>query len=233
MRTKTTRQKILDAALKLFSQRGSLGAATRHIAREAGVAEVTLFRHFGSKETLFEEVIRGYSLLPAMKGILPRLEGAGYEEALLAIARRFLATLDERRDLIRIMLAERLSYPAPVKDISRGTLGEVFGILAGYFRRLQRRGVLRAFDPDDAARAFLGALFAYVHGPGFFFEDAGARKRQERFVVEYVTLFIRGTLATPIAGDPARGRRGEKDGGKRPGRAIMRKKARPVQGGVR
>jgi len=228
-----TRKKILAAALTLFSQRGYLGATTRQIAREAGVAEVTLFRHFGSKEKLFEEVIRGYSFLPAMKGILPRLEGAGYEETLLTIARRFLATLDDRRDLIRIMLAERLSYPAPVKNIFRGMLGEVFGILAGYFRRLQHRGVLRDFDPDDAARAFLGAFFAYVHGLGFFFEDAGERKRQERFVVEYVTLFIRGTLAAPIPGDPAKDRRGEKDGGRRPDRVIMRKKARPVQGGVR
>jgi len=69
---------------------------------------VTLFRHFGSKEKLFGEVIRVYSFLPTMKGILPRLEGAGYEETLLAIARHFLSTLDERRDLIRIMLARCL-----------------------------------------------------------------------------------------------------------------------------
>jgi AcrR family transcriptional regulator len=59
---------ILDAALRLFSQKGFLGATTRQIAREAGVAEVTLFRRFGSKEELFAEVIRGYSFLPAMKG---------------------------------------------------------------------------------------------------------------------------------------------------------------------
>ncbi len=188
-----TRKKILAAALTLFSQRGYLGATTRQIAREAGVAEVTLFRHFGSKGKLFEEVIRGYSFLPAMKGILPRLEGAGYEETLLTIARRFLATLDERRDLIRIMLAERLSYPAPVKDIFRGILGEVFGILAGYFRRLQHRGVLRDFDPDDAARAFLGAFFAYVHGLGFF-EDAESRRHREGFAAEFVRLFVEGTL---------------------------------------
>ena len=71
MSAEQTRDRILDAALKLFSQKGFLGATTRGIARDAGVAEVTLFRHFGSKEKLFEEVIRGYSFLPAMKGILP------------------------------------------------------------------------------------------------------------------------------------------------------------------
>jgi len=194
MNTERTRQRILDAALKLFSQRGFLGAATREIAREAGVAEVTLFRHFGSKEKLFEEVIRGYSFLPAMKGILPRLEEAGYEETLLSVARHFLATLDERRDLIRIMLAERLSYPAPVKEIFRGILGEVFGILAAYFRRLQHQGRLRDFDPDNAARAFLGAFFSCVHGPGFFFEEAEGRAHRERFAAEFVRLFVEGTI---------------------------------------
>lgn len=200
MKTKQTRETILAAALRLFSQRGFLGATTRQIACEAGVAEVTLFRHFGSKEKLFEEVIRGYSFLPAMKGILPRLEEARYEETLLTIARHFLATLDERRDLIRIMLAERLSYPATVKGIFRGILGEEFGILTGYFRRLQQRGVLRDFDPDEAARAFLGALFAYVHGLGFFFEDAADRSSRERFAGEFVRLFVEGTLRRRIDG---------------------------------
>jgi AcrR family transcriptional regulator len=194
---------------------------------------VTLFRHFLSKEKLFKEVIRRHSFLPALRGILPRLENAPYEEALRVIARGFLATLDERRDLVRIMLAERHLYPSEVRGIFREMLGEVFGILAGYFRRLQHRGVLRDFDPDDAARAFLGAFFAYVHGLGFFFEDGADRKSRERFAAEYVTLFIRGTLATPIPGDPAKDRRGEKDGGRRSDRVIMRKKARPVQGGVR
>lgn len=216
MNRERTREKILAAALKLFSQRGFLGAATRQIAREAGVAEVTLFRHFGSKEKLFEAVIRGRSFLPAMKGILPGLEQVGYEEALLTIARRFLATLDERSDLIRIMLSERHSYPAAVKDIFRGMLGEVFALLAGYFRRLQCGGTLRAFDPDEAARAFLGALFAYVHGLGFFFEDTADRRRRERFAAEFVRLFVEGTLERRTPGEqrgkPARRGREAKAG---------------------
>jgi len=201
MSTEQTRDKILDAALRLFSQKGFLGATTRGIAREAGVAEVTLFRHFPTKEALFNEVIRGYSFLPALRGILPGLEDASYEEALLAIARRFLATLDERRDLIRIMLAERHLYPSPVKGIFRGFLGEMVRKLADYFRRLQDRGVLRDFDPESGAKAFLGAFFAYVHFLGYFFETAENRRHNDRFAVEFVNLFVRGTAATgtPVA----------------------------------
>jgi AcrR family transcriptional regulator len=195
MSTATTQDKILEAALKLFSQKGFLGAATREIARGAGVAEVTLFRHFPTKEALFKEVIRRYSFLPALRGILPGLEEASYEEALLAIARQFLTTLDERRDLIRIMLAERPHYPSQVRGIFRGILGEAFRMLADYFRQQQAGGVLRDFDPDAAAKAFLGAFFAYVHFLGFFFGTSENRRHNDRFAVEFVELFIQGTIA--------------------------------------
>jgi AcrR family transcriptional regulator len=194
MSATTTRDKILEAALKLFSQKGFLGATTREIAREAEVAEVTLFRHFPSKEALFEEVIRRYSFLPALKGILPGLEGAGYEEALLEIARRFLERLDERKDLIRIMLAERHHYPSQVKGIFRGFLGEMIRMLADYFRQLQARGILRDFDPDVGAKAFLGSLFAYVNFLGFFLGTSGRGGRNDRFAEEFVKIFIEGTI---------------------------------------
>ncbi len=204
MKTERTRENILAAALALFSQRGFLGATTRQIAREAGVAEVTLFRHFGSKEKLFEAVIRGYSFLPAMRGILPGLEKVPYEKALLAVARRFLATLDERRDLIRIMLAERQFYPSEVRGIFREMLGEMFGMLAGYFREQQQRGMLREFDPEAGAKAFLGSFFAYVHGLGFFFENGADRKSRDRFAAEYVRLFVEGTIRRHPAGTKRR-----------------------------
>jgi AcrR family transcriptional regulator len=194
MSATTTRDKILDAALKLFSQKGFLGATTREIAREAEVAEVTLFRHFPSKEALFEEVIRRHSFLPALKGILPGLEGAGYKEALLEIARRFLERLDERKDLIRIMLAERHHYPSQVKGIFRGFLGEMIRMLADYFRQLQARGILRDFDPDVGAKAFLGSLFAYVNFLGFFLGTSGRGGRNDRFAEEFVKIFIEGTI---------------------------------------
>ena len=53
----STEQRILDAALKVFSSEGYTGATTRKISEEANVAEVTLFRKFHSKENLLREVL--------------------------------------------------------------------------------------------------------------------------------------------------------------------------------
>lgn len=52
-----TEQKILRAALKVFSEKGYVGATTLAIAQEAGFNEMTLFRRFKTKENLFNRVI--------------------------------------------------------------------------------------------------------------------------------------------------------------------------------
>lgn len=52
-----TEQKILEAALKLFSKKGYKGATTKAIAEESGYSEYTLFRKFKSKDRLYEKVM--------------------------------------------------------------------------------------------------------------------------------------------------------------------------------
>lgn len=57
MSKKKTRERMLTAALELFSEKGYAGTSTREIAERAGVNHITLFRHFGSKENLFQESV--------------------------------------------------------------------------------------------------------------------------------------------------------------------------------
>lgn len=58
---KKTQEKILKAATKLFSEHGYNGTSTKRIAEVAGVNEVTVFRHFGNKSNILQEVIRHFS----------------------------------------------------------------------------------------------------------------------------------------------------------------------------
>ena len=55
--TEDARSRIIEAALDLFSDKGFHATTTRNIAKKAGVNEVTLFRHFNNKTTLFQEVL--------------------------------------------------------------------------------------------------------------------------------------------------------------------------------
>src|SRR3954462_4178912 len=53
----TVRDELLDAAARVYAEAGYRGATTRRIALAAGVNEITLFRHFGSKDALLREAL--------------------------------------------------------------------------------------------------------------------------------------------------------------------------------
>ena len=58
-----TRQSVIDAALRLFGQRGYSGTTLRLIAAEAGCSRGPIYWHFANKEELFEAIL-AYSQLP-------------------------------------------------------------------------------------------------------------------------------------------------------------------------
>jgi AcrR family transcriptional regulator len=193
MAMRDTRGKILEASLSLFSKKGFLGATTKEIAKKAGVADPTLFRHFSSKERLLVDMIATHSFLPALKGLLPELKGLAYSDALQQIAGRFLDRLSERRNLIKIMHSEIHLYPAKVKDIQQNLIGEIVKTLASYFRGMQETGLLHEFDPELASRAFLGMFFQYFTNQEFVVEKKRKFENRDTVIREYVNIFVFGT----------------------------------------
>ncbi|MGC2063281.1 MAG: TetR/AcrR family transcriptional regulator [Thermodesulfovibrionales bacterium] len=192
---KNTRDKILDAGLKLFSTKGYLGATTKEIARVAGVAELTLFRHFASKERLFEEVLKHDSFLPVLRKMLPTVSGLSYEEALVRIARKQLLALKRRKGLIRIMHSEISRYPEKIRGIYHAFIDEMVNTLSTYFEGLVKSGALREFDTALGARAFFGMFYSYFNSQEFLMLGRYQTPDTDRVVREYVRIFVRGTMS--------------------------------------
>jgi AcrR family transcriptional regulator len=194
MKSNGTRHKILEAGLKSFSREGYLGATTREIAREAKIAEVTLFRHFRSKERLFEEVINAYSFLPALRDLLAEIETMKYEEALTLIAKRFLETLTLRKDMIQIMHAEMHRYPGKIHKVYHAFIDGIIETLASYFETMQKKRILRKFDPVHSARAFFGMFFSYFNAQELMMRKKYRFSDTEKTIREFVGIFVKGTM---------------------------------------
>jgi AcrR family transcriptional regulator len=192
--TSLTRDRILESALKLFSKKGYLGATTKDIARGAGIAEVTLFRHFPSKERLFEQVINTYSFLPVLRGLLSEISEMPYGRALTVIARRFLDTLNSRKDMIQIMQSEMRRYPEKIYKIYHDFLDEMVKTLGSYFQRMQKENILRKFDTESGARAFLGMFFSYFNAKEFRMFKKYKDMNTDKIIKEFIDIFLRGTL---------------------------------------
>lgn len=182
--------------MALVSEKGYLGATTREIARDAGVTELTLFRHFGSKEKLFEACLNRHSFLPALKELMPDLEDLPYEEALRTVGHRFLLSLKARKSMVKIMQAEMCRYPDHMRRMSVAFFDEMQNTLAGYFTERQRSGELRSFEPRLAARMFLGMLFSYFRTEEIIRKiDITKQRRMDRAVAGFVDIFVHGTQA--------------------------------------
>ncbi len=192
--TRSTKERILESAIKLFSQKGYLGASTREIARGAGVAEVTLFRHFSTKEKLFEEVLNNYSFLPVLKHKLPELFNLEYEEALFEIIRSFLSSLFLRKEMTKIIKAEIFTHPEKVAKYVQVFIDELYNTIAIYFKEMQEKGILRNFDTRLGGRALLGMVFSYFEVEEFIFQKQSSQEDYEKAIKEFVKIFAKGTL---------------------------------------
>lgn len=104
---RATRQRLLRAALDLFTSRGYHASTTPEIARRAGVAEGTIYRHFASKEELLNELYRAALrvLSDEVKAVPPTADCRGRLEAVAARWRE-LATRDPA--LIKLIFTARL-----------------------------------------------------------------------------------------------------------------------------
>jgi AcrR family transcriptional regulator len=158
-----SRQKLLEAAMRVFAEAGFRGATTRRIAEAAGVNEVTLFRQFKSKTALINEVAELYARrrseesLPAGP-VSPLKELADWCNAHLALLRN-------SRDMIRKCMAEVDDMPQMVPCMRRGP-DVVHRQLSEYTEQLVRQRGLKV-TPEDIHLACVmlqGALFAEAMG---------------------------------------------------------------------
>ena len=195
LKTLDTKERLLGATMKLVSEKGYLGATTREIAQEAGVSEITLFRHFGSKEKLFEGMLGQYTFLPHLKELRSRLDELPYEEALQIVATRFLLMLKERKSFIKIMFSEVNHYPGKIRKVYNNTIDETRATLADYFMSLQKKRMLRNVSPEASARTFLSMLVAYFRSEEIMRGlDITKKGKMDREVREIVDIFVHGTL---------------------------------------
>lgn len=188
-----TRERILEAAFNMFSKRGYRGSPTREIARLAGVNEVTLFRLFGSKETLFEEVLRHYSFLPRLREMLPALRNLSYNDALTQIGIEFYKVLRERKDTIRIILSEITLYPEMLSQAYDNFIDEMLKCLGDYFNDLKQKGIFRDIPPYVAGRAFLGMCYAFFQTEEIIKGKSPSQMTIRNTIRTFVDIFIKGT----------------------------------------
>jgi len=154
------RNAILEAAKRLFLIQGYDGVSMDQIAAEAGVSKLTVYSHFGDKETLFAAAVRAHCEQHLPPQLFAPEPGTPLRERLLAIAQAFfdMAAAPEAIRIHRLLCTPQLAQSPLTQlfwDVGPQRLHEEF---AGLLRRRSEAGELALDDADTASRQFFAVL---------------------------------------------------------------------------
>ncbi len=193
-RVTVTRERIIEAAMEVFTEKGYEGATTRAIAERARVNEVTLFRHFETKKNLLVEVMERYAALPEIeRGVGGSFTG-DVRKDLEAVGTRYLKSVLGRRRVILMTLCTAEKFPE-IKPLVARAPYKLRGYFVRYISDLKKKGRMRDIDPDMAARAFVEMFFGAAVSLPLLEENYEEEIEVKRIVTRFVDIYLDGILA--------------------------------------
>ena len=171
-------RKILLAAIESFSEKGFASTSTSEIAKKAGVAEGTIFRHYKTKKDLLMAIV-----VPIMAKVVGPYIVNDFDKVLNQQYDRiedFLrATIENRRDVlkkllpvVKIMLQEIPFHPELREQfidlISNNLFGRVTSIIEGY----QQKGQIIEMPAVSVARLVITSVMGYLFSRYILFPEA-------------------------------------------------------------
>lgn len=158
-------QEILNSAMKLFNENGYPGTTTASIAKEAGVTERTMFRHFKNKQVLFFECI--FSIVGELSDLWQQemKEGAGVGmDYLRAVARSYGKFVLQNPDKC-MFFVHLFSYRGmpEVDEVFKNYIEDSLNEAEKAFIAIKEKGEMKSdLHPRILAGVFLAQYFTTV-----------------------------------------------------------------------
>jgi AcrR family transcriptional regulator len=194
---KSTRTRLIDAALELFAAKGVTETTTKEVAERAQVNEVTLFRQFGSKHGLFlavmEDSARFAQLGKAM--VEQAVSKESVSEVLKVYAADSLQALERVPELVRSAIGNAYQYPVENRLAMGQHLTQANRYVAeSLAKAIEEKGWQSNFPAEKLASLLNGLLLGYF-AIELTVEENSLWERQEDFLDSLVELFLQGAIA--------------------------------------
>jgi len=159
MKAENKHSKIISAATKVFAKKGFFTARISDIAKEAKVADGTIYLYFNNKYdillSVFEEEVG--KIVEKTDKLLSHEEDP--QKMLEIFTIQHLMAMKKNKNLAEVIQVELRQTNKVINDYRNKKFSEYIGIIADIIKKGQITGVYRTdIKPDIAKRAFFGAL---------------------------------------------------------------------------
>ena len=153
-----TRQRLIRAALELFTTRGYYDTTTAQIAKKAGIAEGTIYRHFASKQQLLNELYRAAQRWAArvVQEAARNPQGGTARAQLTAVANGLVEGAANEAAIVKLGLLEPLAVL--LDDESHRTEREFRSALERIVAEGKAQGTVRAGAVEVWAGVWLSVI---------------------------------------------------------------------------
>ena len=193
----TTRDKLLEAAIKLFAEKGFNGTTTKEIAEKAEVNEALIFRHFSTKRDLYGAIIEKKIFEEPGIEITLETHKDSKDDALVftAIATRMFDRCGKDPSFMRLLHFSALEGH-DLSDMFFETYVEYINMLiCDYIETRIKDGALRNVNPLYASKAFIGMVVNQIIAQELFGEKKRGKIDQEQLIATFVGIFLNGIKA--------------------------------------
>lgn len=187
------RREILAAAAGVFAAKGFRGATTAEIARQAGIAEGTIFRYFPTKKDLLFGLFESLALEPLAR-LSQEVAGEGNEDAVRQLIQSRFSFIREHGELVRLLVYEGQFQEELRQGLAERVMEPAARVVEGFVRDRMAAGDFRDdLDPRLVTRLLTGFIWSLVI-------TAPMRNLQEEddepFLSTVVEVFLRGVQRT-------------------------------------
>lgn len=188
-----TRNRILEAARRLFAKQGFDGTTTRDLAQAAGVAEGTLFRHFVNKKAILVEVAtQGW--VEILTDLLTELSEMGSYKAVAQVMRNRMWNLQKNSDLMRVCFMEAQFHPDLRDRVQSEVIDKMTDVAEAFFQTAMEKGIYRQMDPKLVARVFLGMFAVAGFSYNTLIEPEASPQQMQDMAEGLADIFLNGVL---------------------------------------
>lgn len=197
MRAENKHSKIISAATKVFAKKGFFTARISDIAKEAKVADGTIYLYFNNKYdillSVFEEEVG--KIVDKTGKLLDNEEDP--QKMLEIYTVQHLMTMKKNKNLAEVIQIELRQTNKVIKNYRNNKFSEYTGIIADIIKKGQTSGLYRTdIKPDIAKRIYFGALdeVSRVWNPSL-----ETHYTVEEIADHVLSMFLTGILQNPAA----------------------------------
>ncbi len=173
-----SQQKIIEAAIEIFAEKGYSASSTSQIAKKAGVAEGTIFRHYRTKKELLLSIVGPYALKVFVPKAINDFEQvftddySTFEDFLRAAFSNRITLVEKNQSVIKIIIQELPFHPEIREQVVQLIEKNILPLIEAKMIHFQQTGDIAIMPVPEVMRLIISPLIGYVISTYFLFPNA-------------------------------------------------------------